>query len=251
MGRSSITSSKRWVGGVKKWKFLMIYSTVNHQRGGWVGLKKSKTWWRNTWMPPYVLTLSDFLYFIPTLRDFWFFNNHIRRTPTQNNFQYKKQGPSPISLVRATRIFSKAKTMKKKMICHWTFEKKEKEVFFRLTTFFFRNKKILSKEQLLFSFLCIVKQKKISERSEKKILKIFLTFLEKISVSRTTIPTTSLSAIMILVSVIARSLWCRNLSFCTNSSKYSGLGLNRTMDSFLDNLISPWSLNWGLSRSWA
>ena len=36
---SSITSSKRWVGGVRKWQFLMIYSTVNHQRGGWVGLK--------------------------------------------------------------------------------------------------------------------------------------------------------------------------------------------------------------------
>jgi hypothetical protein len=42
-GHSSITSSRRWVGGVKKWKFLMIYSTVNHQRVGWVGLKKSKT----------------------------------------------------------------------------------------------------------------------------------------------------------------------------------------------------------------
>ena len=32
---SSITSSKRWVGGVRKWQFLMIYSTVNHQ--SWVG----------------------------------------------------------------------------------------------------------------------------------------------------------------------------------------------------------------------
>ena len=40
---SSIASSKRWVGGVRKWQFLMIYSTVNHQRVGWVGLKKSKT----------------------------------------------------------------------------------------------------------------------------------------------------------------------------------------------------------------
>ena len=39
---SSITSSKRWVGGVRKWQFLMIYSTANHQRVGWVGLKKSK-----------------------------------------------------------------------------------------------------------------------------------------------------------------------------------------------------------------
>ena len=42
-GHSNITSSKRWVGRVRKWQFLMIYSTVNHQRVGWVGLKKSKT----------------------------------------------------------------------------------------------------------------------------------------------------------------------------------------------------------------
>ena len=40
------------------------------------------------------------------------------------------------------------------------------KVFFRLTIFFFRNKKSLSKKQLLFSFLCIEKQKKILERSE-------------------------------------------------------------------------------------
>ena len=46
------------------------------------------------------------------------------------------------------------------------FEKKEKEVFFRLPTFFFRNKKKISKEQLLFSFLSIIMQKKISERSK-------------------------------------------------------------------------------------
>ena len=26
----------------------------NYQRDGWVGLKKSKTWWRNTWMVPSV-----------------------------------------------------------------------------------------------------------------------------------------------------------------------------------------------------
>ena len=50
---SSITSSKRWVGGVRKWQFLIIYSTVNHQRGRWMGLRKSKTWWRNTCMVPY------------------------------------------------------------------------------------------------------------------------------------------------------------------------------------------------------
>ena len=57
---SSITSSKRWVGGDRKWQFLMIYSTANHQRGEWVDLKKSKTLWRNTWMPPYVSALYSF-----------------------------------------------------------------------------------------------------------------------------------------------------------------------------------------------
>ena len=37
-------------------------------------------------------------------------------TPIQNNFQYKKQEPSPISLVRATRIFFKAITVKKRSV---------------------------------------------------------------------------------------------------------------------------------------
>jgi hypothetical protein len=44
----------------------------------------------------------------------------LEYTPTQNDCQYKKQGPSPIFLVRATRIFSKAKTLKKRsVIAHW------------------------------------------------------------------------------------------------------------------------------------
>ena len=57
-------------------------------------------------------------------------------------------------------------------------QKISKEIFFRLTKFFFRNKNFFSKEQLLFSFLCIVKQKKISEQSENfrkfSFLKIYI-----------------------------------------------------------------------------
>ena len=49
----SITSAKRWVGGVKKWQVLLIYSTIYADVGGWVGIKKPKTYWRNTWMVPY------------------------------------------------------------------------------------------------------------------------------------------------------------------------------------------------------
>jgi hypothetical protein len=39
---------------------------------------------------------------------------YIPLTPIQENFICKKQGPSQISMVRATRIFSKKKTLKKK-----------------------------------------------------------------------------------------------------------------------------------------
>ena len=46
------------------------------------------------------------------------------------------------------------------------------KVFFLSNNFFFRNKKSLSKKQLLFSFLCIEKQKNFLEQSE-----IFWNFL--------------------------------------------------------------------------
>ena len=32
---SSITSAKTWVGGVRKWQFLLIYSTIFADAGGW------------------------------------------------------------------------------------------------------------------------------------------------------------------------------------------------------------------------
>ena len=59
------------------------------------------------------------------------------------------------------------------------FEKKEKEVFFRLPTFFFRNKNFFSKEQLLFSFLCIIIQKKISEWSKNNFFENLLNDFRK------------------------------------------------------------------------
>ena len=52
-------------------------------------------------------------------------------------------------------------------------------VFFRLTKLFFRNKNFLSKEQLLFSFLCIKKAKKFGVIQKFFFLKIYLTILEK------------------------------------------------------------------------
>ena len=53
------------------------------------------------------------------------------------------------------------------------------KVFFRLKKIFFRNKKFFSKGQLLFSFLCIIMQKKISERSKKIFFENLLTNFRK------------------------------------------------------------------------
>ena len=39
---SSIKSAKKWVGGVRKWQFLQIYSTIYADVGEWVGLKCQK-----------------------------------------------------------------------------------------------------------------------------------------------------------------------------------------------------------------
>ena len=50
---SSIMSTKRWVGGVRKWQFFLIYSTIYADIGRWVGgLKKPKTYWHDKWMVP-------------------------------------------------------------------------------------------------------------------------------------------------------------------------------------------------------
>ena len=43
---------RKKVGGVRKRQFLLIYSTIYANVGGWVGPKKPKTWCRNTWMVP-------------------------------------------------------------------------------------------------------------------------------------------------------------------------------------------------------
>ena len=85
---SSITSSKRWVGGVRKWQFLMIYSTVDHQRGGWVGLKKPKTWWRNTWMPPNLPChiRLEFPLCLSTIRSFPFQRVDKAKSSLETNF---------------------------------------------------------------------------------------------------------------------------------------------------------------------
>ena len=56
--------------------------------------------------------------------------------------------------------------------------------FFLTNNFFFRNKKFFSKEQLLFSFLCIVRQKKNSERSEKFWKFLFLKIYFKKNVQK-------------------------------------------------------------------
>ena len=62
----------------------------------------------------------------------------------------------PILLLDDDNMIGEHQETKMKMPNMCPFEKNEKEVFFRLT-FFFQEKKFLSKEQLLFSFLCITR----------------------------------------------------------------------------------------------
>ena len=68
---SSITSAKRWVGGVRKCQFLLIYNTIYADVGG--GPKKPKTCRRNTWMVPTKLfVVSIFLLYSSTnLAQIW------------------------------------------------------------------------------------------------------------------------------------------------------------------------------------
>ena len=76
------------------------------------------------------------------------------------------QNTFPILLLNDDNMIGEHQKTRMKMLYGCPFEKNEKEVFFRLTTFFFRNKNFFFREQLQFSFLCITMQKKISERSE-------------------------------------------------------------------------------------
>ena len=43
LGTIQVLHQQNWVGGVRKWQFLLIYSTTYADVGEWVGLKKPKT----------------------------------------------------------------------------------------------------------------------------------------------------------------------------------------------------------------
>merc|ERR1712129_11364 len=81
-------------------------------------------------------------------------------TPFENPQRWMGQNTFPILLLNDDNMIGERWKTRMRVLYGCPFEKKEKEVFFRLTTFFFRNKKDLFKEQLLFSFLCIGRQKK-------------------------------------------------------------------------------------------
>ena len=75
---SRITSAKSWVGGVRKWQFLLIYSTIYADVGGWEGLKKPKTCWSTTWMVPYSIHNE--------MKHFLKYFSHISRSKFSQDF---------------------------------------------------------------------------------------------------------------------------------------------------------------------
>ena len=124
------------------------------------------------WLNPLMGKLSLTVKILPNL-DFmiWDPGNYSSRlgfptTPFENVQRSMGKNMFPILLLNDNNMIREHLETRIEMPNMCPFEKKEKEVFFRLPTFFFRNKKFFSKEQLLFSFLCIIMQKKISERSE-------------------------------------------------------------------------------------
>ena len=65
-------------------------------------------------------------------------------TPFENAQRWMGKNTFPILLLNDDNMIGEHKETRMKMPNMCPFEKKEKEVFFRLTTFFFRKKKILS-----------------------------------------------------------------------------------------------------------
>ena len=74
-------------------------------------------------------------------------------TPFENPQRWMGQNTFPILLLNDDKMIGEHLETRMKMPNMCPFEKKEKEVFFRLPTFFFRHKKKFSKGQLLFTFL--------------------------------------------------------------------------------------------------
>ena len=128
------------------------------------------------------LVYCRFIHFIffekgPKLRGkslifYWCFDLHVFFSKTYNYHSMARANLNKSKKVLTnTTAASKYIPRRPRISINWnppfqnSLHKISKEVFFRLTTFFFRNK-IFFKKQLLFSFLCIVKQKKNSERSE-------------------------------------------------------------------------------------
>ena len=89
-------------------------------------------------------------------------------TPFENPQRWMGQNTFPILLLNDDNMIGEHQKTRMKMLYGCPFEKNEKEVFFRLTTFFFRNKNFFFREQLQFSFLCITMQKKNFGAIQKK-----------------------------------------------------------------------------------
>ena len=104
----------------------------------------------------------------PRFRFLWFTEVGVVNPPQCPTMKLNKRSlPKPTTTTGWKLIPHRSKISMNWNPLHWDpIIKYFFKVFFRLTIFFFRNKKSLSKKQLLFSFLCIEKQKKNLERSE-------------------------------------------------------------------------------------
>ena len=98
-------------------------------------------------------------------------------TPFENPQRWMGQNTFPILLLNDDNMIGEHQKTRMKMLYGCPFEKNEKEVFFRLTTFFFRNKIFFSGNNFSSVFYVLLCKKKF--RSDPKIFEIL--FFSKIS----------------------------------------------------------------------
>ena len=105
-------------------------------------------------------------------------------TPFENPQRWMGQNTFPILLLNDDNMIGEHQKTRMKMLYGCPFEKNEKEVFFRLTTFFSGTKKFCSRNNFCSVFYVLLCKKKFRSDPKKIFLKKNLEILEKNKISK-------------------------------------------------------------------
>ena len=105
-------------------------------------------------------------------------------TPFENPQRWMGQNTFPILLLNDDNMIGEHQKTRMKMLYGCPFEKNEKEVFFRLTTFFSGTKKFCSRNNFCSVFYVLLCKKKFRSDPKKIFLKKNFEILEKNKISK-------------------------------------------------------------------